>query len=80
MFGLLISKLRKFLLKLRVDHLGKFAPREIDLLYGMCCWGELPIEGQQFLLACLIHHPLYDRKPLKCKPTLHQTCEWFIKC
>ena len=32
--GLLISRLGKFLLKLRADHSGKLAPREINSLYG----------------------------------------------
>ena len=35
MFGPRISKSGKFLLKPRVRYLGKFAPREINLLYGM---------------------------------------------
>ena len=34
LFGLWISKLGKFLLKLRTDHSGKFAPREINPLYS----------------------------------------------
>ena len=34
LFGSQISKLGKFLLKLRTDHSEKFASREISLLYG----------------------------------------------
>ena len=34
LFVLWISESEKFLLKLRTGHLGKFAPREINLLYG----------------------------------------------
>ena len=33
LFGSWISKLGNFLLKLRADHLGKFVPREINLLH-----------------------------------------------
>ena len=60
LFGLWISKSGKFLLKLRTDHSGKFAPREINPLYGvMVDDGNIQADVYTYASNATEHHVCY---------------------
>ena len=68
-----ISKLEKFLLKLKTDHSEKFAPREINSLYSrieLQRWCSVLQKGSKWEPAIIVSYSKHDTQIITFKQTL----------